>query len=308
MRTLIFAGILGSLLNANTGSFSGVVYYNYLLNPNESITNSFEYSRIYFTYKTDVSDQLKFNFTTDINTSASPRNLYVKYARIDWNTDFGKVVIGLQSMNMFGVQEKTWGYRSVEKSAMDRFGLSSSADLGLGYYRTFGSNLNVSALVTNGAGYKNPENNSYKKVSVSAYLGDSRLDKHTGWNGGFSGSFEPWDPGTDSTDNAMTVDVFGGWSTDIIRIGGEYGIQFHSFNGIDSESFISLYGNLKIGAVDVLGRLDQNRVGSATASYITAGAAFHPEPAFSVIPVIRYENPDSGNLVTTYGLTFQLAY
>ncbi|MFQ6613600.1 MAG: hypothetical protein ACE5D1_02040 [Fidelibacterota bacterium] len=251
---------------------------------------------------------MKFNFTTDINTSASPRNVYVKYAKIDWNTDFGKVVIGLQGMNMFGVQEKTWGYRSVDKSAMDRFGFSHSADLGLGYYRSFGSNLNVSALITNGAGYKHAENDSYKKISVLAYLGESRLDKNPGWNGGISTSHEPQLIGTDSTNKVTTLGLFGGWSSEVIRVGGEFATQTHAFNGMGSESFVYLYGNMKMGKLDVLGRLDQYTVGNVSTSYMTDGIAVQPEPGFKVVPVIRYEKPDLGNSVMAYGLTFQLAY
>ena len=40
---------------------------------------------------------------------------------------------------MFNVQEKTWGNRFVAKSALDNAGWSSSADLGIGFSKSFGN-------------------------------------------------------------------------------------------------------------------------------------------------------------------------
>ena len=43
-----------------------------------------------------------------------------------------KLSMGMIGLNMFNVQEKTWGHRFVEKSALDLAKWSSSADLGFG--------------------------------------------------------------------------------------------------------------------------------------------------------------------------------
>ena len=51
--------------------------------------------------------------------------MYIKNAKVDLlcrsNTKF---TIGLQGMNMFSVQEKTWGHRFIEKSAIDKYKFS----------------------------------------------------------------------------------------------------------------------------------------------------------------------------------------
>ena len=65
--------------------------------------------------------------------------------------------LNLQSligMNMFNVQEKTWGNRFIEKTALDFAGWSSSADLGFGISKDLFNNISLSFLMTNGEGYK----------------------------------------------------------------------------------------------------------------------------------------------------------
>ncbi|RMF10220.1 MAG: hypothetical protein D6762_02055 [Candidatus Neomarinimicrobiota bacterium] len=293
-------------MNANTGAFSGTVYYHYRVNPDESITNSFEYSRIYFGYKRQVSDRLRYTFKTDIDPSVSPRTLYIKLAQMDWDTPLGQVVIGLQGMNLFPIQEKTWGYRAVEKSAMDRFQFSSSADLGLGFYPALGlSRLHTSILITNGSGYKKPEGDAYKKLSVQAFWGEPRLDKGAGWNAGIVASTERQDVGVDTTDQVSVLGVFSGWSSGKLRLGADLNARTHSQTWLETESLVSLYGTLGLSNLRLLGRVDLHRQGSASSRYETLGVVFTPEKGLDIIPVVRREVPAKGDALTTGGVTFQ---
>ncbi len=94
-----------------------------------------------------------------------------KKAQLNWRVkkDF-KISMGMIGLNMFNVQEKTWGHRFVEKSALDLAGWSSSADLGFGITKKITGNLSGSFLITNGEGYKESDNDNYEKTFFSNSL------------------------------------------------------------------------------------------------------------------------------------------
>ena len=54
----------------------------------------------------------------------------------------GNVSMGLIGLNTHAVQEKNWGNRFIEKSAMDKNKYSISADLGIGFSRLLKENIN----------------------------------------------------------------------------------------------------------------------------------------------------------------------
>ena len=74
-----------------------------------------------------------------------------------------KISMGMIGMNMFNVQEKTWGYRFLRKSAMDAFKFSASADLGMSISKDFGF-LSTSLMISNGEGYKSSSVDDNNKV------------------------------------------------------------------------------------------------------------------------------------------------
>ena len=149
------------------GQFSGVTYFDYTYDLTQNAVNNagFSLKRVYFTYEQALSEDISYKFQTDIDYNNSPFNIYLKNAKIDWKlpgASFGKLTLGMQGMNIFNVTEKTWGFRFLQKSAMDKYGFSSSADIGIGYsVNLAGNNLNYSFMYTNGSGYKNPENDHY---------------------------------------------------------------------------------------------------------------------------------------------------
>ena len=117
------------------GKFSGLVFYNYTYDLTEEAANDegFAFNRVYLTYTQELSKGISYKFQTDINSSASPKEVYLKNAKVDWESRIGKFTIGLQGMNVFNIAEKNWGFRFLDKSPMDMYGFSSSADMGIGY-------------------------------------------------------------------------------------------------------------------------------------------------------------------------------
>ena len=113
---------------------NGKVVFAYSNSDDSSKIDGFDLKRVYLTFAKSISDELSITIQTDVDASSSPQNIYLKNAKADWNIANGKVVIGLQGMNMFKIQEMNWGKRYLDKTVMDRFKYSSSADMGLGYY------------------------------------------------------------------------------------------------------------------------------------------------------------------------------
>jgi len=129
--------------------------------------------------------------------------------------------MGLIGMNMFNVQEKTWGNRFVTKTALDAAGWGvASADMGVGVTTDFG-NLLASLFVTNGEGYKNSDVDDNQKLSLQLLYGEKRLDKNSGSNIGMVHSTLD-----DNFGNTETVTgLFGGFGTSLVKGGIEYYIR-----------------------------------------------------------------------------------
>jgi len=180
MKKMQLAVLMFCFSSLALGDISGVSYFSFS-------EDGFELKRTYFTYKSQISEDLSFKFQTDIGSNSPVDNrwiVYLKKAQLDWKVNDGmKMSMGMIGMNMFNIQEKTWGNRFLSKSALDLAGWSSSADLGIGFYKNYGK-LSTSLLLTNGEGYKNSDVDGKNKVSLQAVYGEKRLDKNAGYNFG----------------------------------------------------------------------------------------------------------------------------
>ena len=87
-------------------------------------------------------------------------------------------------MNTYAVQESNWGYRFIEKSAIDKNKFSSTADLGVGFSKSIIDNLNLSLQFINGEGFKKPQGDKFQKIAFNATYGESNLIKNDGYNAG----------------------------------------------------------------------------------------------------------------------------
>ncbi len=223
---------------------SGKVFFNYSRPTGDDSNSSFGLNRVYLTATKKVSENITYKFQADVDYKASPQNMYIKNAKVDWKTSQGKVVIGLQGMNMFKIQENTWGNRYIQKTSMDQFKYSSSADMGIGLYKSMGK-VGVSALITNGASYKKTENDDHKKLSFQAVYGEQKLNKKDGFNVGGVYSTEPYDVDSVTVKNKTVLGVFSGYAGRNIRGGVEWNQK--NDNGKDVTGQItSFYGNYQV--------------------------------------------------------------
>tara|TARA_Y100000814_G_scaffold256410_1_gene205133 strand:+ start:66 stop:935 length:870 start_codon:yes stop_codon:yes gene_type:complete len=286
------------------GEFSGYSIFNY---DNET----FSVDRAYLQYTDDVADDLFFKLRYDVgrdNDTDGDTKLtsYLKNVYVDWkNGDNSKFSLGLISMNSFGVQEKTWGYRFIAKSPVDyhKF-ISSTADFGIGYSHSFGE-FNANVQIVNGDGYKKNDSDGKMLTSLRFMYGESKLNKNDGHNVGivmtsFDGESD------DDTDDYSLTGLFGGWSSSGLRLGLEY----NSYDYGDlTDKLTSFYLNYKMSdALNLFARHDMlnthnDNLSSVDEAVSMLGAVWNPTNGLYISPNITIED-DSND----YRLTFMFKY
>ena len=333
MKKILFVFLALSIILPQ-GKISGIGFYNYSHNVSIPDERSFSFDRIYLTYKNNISDDISFKFQTDVGRLVlveeddngsiilgNKSNLftYIKKAQLDWKLSFGKIILGMQGMNIFNVTEKNWGFRFIEKSPMDKHNFSSSADMGVGFSSKFKS-LNYSILFTNGSGYKKEENDFFKKTSIQLVYGQKNLSKNDGFNLGFSFSTERYSL---DIENPLSVDhgtdvisYFIGFSRNRFKIGGEFDTYLGSSVGgdhnNDNRQILAFYSSYKImdnleGLVYVdmydpiglshtlFGVFPNTKTGKNSETYIIAGLSYYPTKGLIISPNIRMTSFENGS-------------
>ena len=108
--------------------------------------------------------------------------VFLKNAQLEYNKKWGTAKFGLISTNTFNIQEKNWGYRFIEKSAMDKNNFISTADLGIGLSRTINDNLDLNIQFLNGEGYKKSQEDKNQKLNFSLNYGEKNISENEGGN------------------------------------------------------------------------------------------------------------------------------
>lgn len=279
---------------------SGKTFFHYSRPSGDNANSSFGFKRVYLTATKKVSENITYKFQADVDYKSSPQNMYIKNAKVDWNTSQGKIVIGMQGMNMFKIQENTWGKRYIQKMTMDQFKFSSSADMGIGFYKSI-NKIGLSALMTNGSGYKKAENDDHKKLSFQAVYGEQKLNKNDGFNVGGSLSTESYDLDSLTVKNKTVMGFFGGYAGDNIRGGIEWNQKKDS--GLDMTSQItSAYGHYQLKPnLGVFIRYDMfspdTNESNEDINYMIAGMEFSPGKGLTIAPNYRKAGDDTELIV-----------
>lgn len=288
------------------------VFFDYTDSSDSSKVDEFALKRVYLTFSKSISDELSVTIQTDVDTNSSPKNIYLKNAKVDWKTLDGNIVIGLQGMNMFKVQEGNWGKRYLDKTIMDRFKYSSSADMGIGYYHSK-DKFHGSILITNGAGFKKSETDSHKKLSLQFIYGNTNLSKSDGFNVGAVFSHEPYDrdgevtiPEEPAGEHSKKVfGVFGGYAKDNLRVGAEWSQLDDSglLDGNYNNNLTSVYCNYALNNKQSLIVKYDMVSGNKDANYALVAMEFAPTKGLMVSPNVR-----SNDGTTAIGVNFQFQF
>ncbi len=257
------------------------IYFDFIRQ--EDGSNAFGIKRAYFTYKNKKSSDLSFTLQTDVDYKAEPKSIYLKKANASWKTRYGKLSIGILGMNMFNIQEKTWGNRFIAKTAMDKNKYSSSADFGIGFSRDLTESIYISSMITNGSGYKSSENDKYKKISIQLVSGEKNLSKNEGINFGTVLSYEPFHEDSVST----VIGIFSGYCNNSFRVGLEY----NALNNNVNQSLVSGYINWEMdSSLSLYSRYDLNTIESDSESYMIIGCGYTAGSGLIIAPNFRITN------------------
>jgi hypothetical protein len=237
--------------------------------------------------------------------------LFLKNALVKWEFGNGNLIIGLQGMNVFNISEKTWGHRFIEKTPIDLNKLASSADMGIGYAGNF-NKLNYSVLITNGGGYKESEEDKYKKVSIQLFYGEKKLVKNDGHNFGLSCTFEGYDVDSNTSDSKSLISVFGGFAGNGLRVGGEFDLFTDGGTDVDSQ-IISTYGNYEVSDdLQTFLRIDKFdpdiEEDNDDEIYMIIGLIYHPVKGLTIAPNYKFLNLDNSDDKSMLAVNFQFKF
>lgn len=294
-----------------SGNATGKIFFNHTTDLNDNGINSFNMKRAYLSYGNSVSDNVSYKVTYDMGTNegGSAHTAFLKVAMLKWRTNTGDIMVGMQGMNMFKTMESTWGHRFIAKMPMDTYKFSAPADMGVGIAKSFGP-LSTSALIVNGGGYKKAESDKYKKISVHALYGESRLNKNDGFNIGASFSYEPYAIDSINTNTTNVMGLFAGYSGNGFRGGLEYDTM--SKSDISSQ-IISAYGTYKLSEkLSFLSRVDQYDADlnsdSDSKQTIIAGVSYVADKGMTIAPTFHISTPEEGDATNTIVVNFQFKF
>jgi len=275
-------------------------------------TQQFDIDRTYFQYTNDISDNLFFKLRFDVGRSSdildadsnnenddqfeadSKLIVYLKNVYIDWKCpQGGKLTMGLLGTNSYGVQEKNWGYRFISKSVLDSYGMTKTADFGIGYSHSFGDfNMNIQAV--NGEGFKadfDPENINDDKPTAYIRLmyGEENLTKNEGFNVGMV-----YTTAYNSTDKDYSNNlsgIFSGYAGHNFRLGVEFNRQKIDEIGENAHALYFNYAfNDKIALFTRYDVNNENTGNNSSTSKTLLGLVFNPTKGLYIAPNIIVEN------------------
>ncbi|MFQ5550636.1 MAG: hypothetical protein ACE5FJ_05315 [Gemmatimonadales bacterium] len=212
--------------------------------------------RAYLTFNARVAEstdvRLRFEAASpgDFTTSAkiSP---FVKDAWIRWRFPNNSVYVGLSSSPTWDLPEGVWGYRHVEKTALDLFKFGSSRDFGVALKgQTESGLLRYHFMVGNGSGTKS-ETNEGKK-----FMGAVSVHTEQGFIAQAYADFDDRPGGTDR----FTLKGFAAWQSEAATIGAMLTRQHRQVElGPDLDlELLSVFGTYRVNdRVALLGRYDR---------------------------------------------------
>ncbi len=287
-------------------TLSGLIYadYEYLIStPDDEAKdeNAFGYRRVYLTVDSKISDKfstrVRFEANDGSTTSQGNPAPFIKDLYIKWKDAFAKghsLTFGVSSPPSFTVAEKVWGFRSLEKTILDRNKIVSSRDMGIvarGPITTSGS-VKYGVMLSNNESVR-AENDKNKRVygQLEFYPGKVLVATLGSDFATFSGGGQ-----------RLNSNLFVGARTDGFTAGVEgyrSSTAFEENISDEVEYGVALFARATISkTVEVVGRVDRvtNNDTDITESFALAGFSIKPDPHVRIIPNImltKVENVDS---------------
>ena len=242
-RFFVLILVFGMMSFATEGKLSGYVFGDsYFISSNHNADiegrNGLWLRRAYLGYDTKFSDnwssRLRLEMATadGLNGNAGKAEPVVKDAYLTYKKGDHKIVFGISGTPTWGLLEKHWGYRSVEKTPQDLQKWGSSRDFGIAFKGKFSSKVKYHFMFGNGNSNKS-ENNDGKKFMFSLDFKPTKsmdIEISGDWN----------DKGSSTW---TTTQIFIGHKTKDMRFGLMYSNQERDYDDGDTVdlSMASLY-------------------------------------------------------------------
>jgi hypothetical protein len=261
---------------------------------------AFEIRRVYLGYDYTFNDKFSSQFLLEGNDKIltnSRLGIFIKTAFVEWKAfESVSFSIGLVPTPTWSwaLNEKTWNYRSIEKTILDMRGLGNASDLGIATRGKFDNagNYGFGFMIGNGNGQR-PEINKFKK-----YYGTLYAKPVKGLSFEVYGDYEP----NSGDKNKTTLKGFVSYQHKKFTIGAEVIQQMQKNAGgtnIDAVPFgISgfvwgtLYAKKDVPVLNAFARYDYYDPDSKNDSigykegFITAGLDYMPIANVHIMPNI----------------------
>ncbi len=304
-------------ISAGNGKLSGYTFGDFYYiaqdhNADFEGRNGFWLRRIYFTYDQKLSDsfstrvRLEMSQPDGLNKAADKAFAVVKDAYIKWKTGKHQVYLGISSTPTWSVVEKTWGYRSVEKTPLDLYKFGSSRDFGVALKGNLDNAGKFKYHLMVGNGNSNKSENDKGKMAMLSL----------GYHPSKSFFIEVYGDIKGKADNGdwTTFQVFSAYKTDNFRLGVQYAHQKRNDADITLDA-ASVFSVMKLSnksslfaRVDFM--MDPNPLGnkisyipfdtSVKSTLVLAGIDFKVHKKFSIMPnleVVIYDKTAGGEKI-----------
>jgi hypothetical protein len=200
--------------------------------------SGFQFRRIYLTFDKKMDDVFSTRIrlemsNTDYNYSqmtASVKDAYLKW-KINSNHD---AYFGISGAPAFGAIEKFWGFRHLDKTASDYFGIRSSRDFGVSFKGRVYGGLNYHFFAGNG------ESNASERSGRIDKLYSLSLSQDFS-NYFFYQFYTDYRLSKDGKDDEFTGQVFAGYKNENFRIGFQYTYQENKLMKSEKKGDLQLY-------------------------------------------------------------------
>ncbi len=178
----------------------------------------FQIRRIYLTFDNQIADNVSARIRFEMGNkffAQSKMEPVVKDAYLRWKINNNHVLYyGIQGSVVFGLIEKFWGYRNMQKTASDYFSIRSSRDFGIGIKGKIAGKIGYHVIGGNGESNNSEKTGTMTKLYAAAFdyspiknltiqvYGDALMNE--------------------DSDNEITTQVFAGYKSDLFRAGFQF--------------------------------------------------------------------------------------
>jgi hypothetical protein len=270
------------------GKISGYIFGDYYYFPRHRDAkfdgqNGFWFRRVYLSYDRDLGTAWTSRVRLELNSPSlqEPQDRlrpYLKDAYLRWTKGSHSLLFGLSPSPTLDLVEGFWGFRHLEKTALDLHRWADSRDTGLAAKGTFdkGKKFGYHAMVGTGTGTRN-EVDKDKRVYLALSVRPAK-----GW---VFEAYGDWENRRADTDLA-TFQVFGGREGQRAKVGVQFAHQKRQQGPAKDDL-----------ELDILSIWVTGRISSKTMWVVRVDRGFDPDPSGASIAYLPFDERSKSTFV-----------